>query len=299
MAARERQRDVRIGRRHRGPVSWPTLVLSSGIVLSLAANLAQAQPTPWGWVIAGTPAASFLVAVSMLERRAGEIRTARTSPQVQPAPVGGEPARTSDQPAVEESSAPSTPINEPFYADAPHLSPARADQPAPPASPTRTPPHTLATTTDDASGLAQLQNGHQPPAAPARADHADPLHDDETAAAPQVSDEVAAMRHTRHARTVPTATVHLDEITETITYPDEPPHDPQTPPARDDLVAELADQIRAQGEAWRPDYDTLMTRTGMSRRWCEYLVRDARTAAAQPRSAVRTEPARPKAGEDR
>jgi hypothetical protein len=68
MAARERQRDRRTRRSIRG-LSWPTLVLVGGIVLSLAANLAQAEPTTWGWLTAGTPAGAFLVAVSMLERR--------------------------------------------------------------------------------------------------------------------------------------------------------------------------------------------------------------------------------------
>ena len=68
MAARERQRDRRTNRTVRG-LSWPTLVLVGGIVLSLAANLAQAERTPWGWLTAGTPAGAFLVAVSMLERR--------------------------------------------------------------------------------------------------------------------------------------------------------------------------------------------------------------------------------------
>lgn len=69
MAARERQRDKKAGRRRRGPVSWPTLVLGGGVVLSLAANLAQADPSPWGRIVAATPAGAFLVAVSMLERR--------------------------------------------------------------------------------------------------------------------------------------------------------------------------------------------------------------------------------------
>ncbi|GAA3948217.1 DUF2637 domain-containing protein [Actinomadura viridis] len=68
MAAGERQRDKRTGRRT-GRLSWPTLVLVGGILLSLAANLAQADPTVWGWITAGTPAGAFLVAVSMLERR--------------------------------------------------------------------------------------------------------------------------------------------------------------------------------------------------------------------------------------
>jgi hypothetical protein len=70
MAARERQRDKKTRRKRTGWVSWPTLVLVAGVVLSLAANLHQAEPTPWGWLAAGTPAGAFLVAVSMLERRA-------------------------------------------------------------------------------------------------------------------------------------------------------------------------------------------------------------------------------------
>jgi len=75
MAARERQRDARTGR-ETGPVSWPTSVLVGGILLSLAANLAQAEPSPWGWITAATPAGAFLVAVSMLERRS----SARAAP---------------------------------------------------------------------------------------------------------------------------------------------------------------------------------------------------------------------------
>ncbi|MEV0403743.1 DUF2637 domain-containing protein [Actinoallomurus sp. NPDC050550] len=77
MAARERQRDRRTGRRT-GPISWPSLVLAGGVVLSLAANLAQAEPTPWGWLTAATPAGAFLVAVSMLERRSTDRRPADT-----------------------------------------------------------------------------------------------------------------------------------------------------------------------------------------------------------------------------
>jgi hypothetical protein len=70
MAARERQRDKRTGRPTR-LLSWPTTVLCGGILLSLAANLAQAEPTLWGRLTAATPAGAFLLAVSMLERRAG------------------------------------------------------------------------------------------------------------------------------------------------------------------------------------------------------------------------------------
>ncbi|WP_248959830.1 DUF2637 domain-containing protein [Sphaerisporangium perillae] len=85
MAARERQRDKKTGRTRTGLVSWPTLVLAGGVVLSLAANLAQAHPSVWGWVTAATPAVAFLVAVSMLERRAVLGRS--SSPAAVPAPV--------------------------------------------------------------------------------------------------------------------------------------------------------------------------------------------------------------------
>ncbi|WP_155341176.1 DUF2637 domain-containing protein [Acrocarpospora corrugata] len=77
MAARERQRDKKTRRTRQGWISWPTLVLVAGIVLSLAANLHQAEPTPWGWLTAATPAGAFLIAVSILERRT-------TSPQPEP-----------------------------------------------------------------------------------------------------------------------------------------------------------------------------------------------------------------------
>src|SRR5690606_16229961 len=91
MAAAERQRDKKTGR-PTGRLSWPTGVLVGGILLSLAANLAQADPSVWGWITAGTPAACFLVAVSMLERRK------TTTPAAEPLPVPdsfGRPAPSS------------------------------------------------------------------------------------------------------------------------------------------------------------------------------------------------------------
>ena len=74
MAARERQRDKKHGKNRHGLISWPVLVLTGGIVLSLAANLQQAAPTAWGWITAATPAGAFLIAISMLERRAARPR---------------------------------------------------------------------------------------------------------------------------------------------------------------------------------------------------------------------------------
>ena len=105
MAARERQRDKKTARPRTGPISWPTLVLIGGIVLSLAANLHQAQPSVWGWLTAATPAAAFLVAVSMLERRAAGPRPVASDvpvsasvlePSPAPVPVTAEPDETPD-----------------------------------------------------------------------------------------------------------------------------------------------------------------------------------------------------------
>ncbi|GGK62747.1 SpdA protein [Planomonospora parontospora subsp. parontospora] len=100
MAARERQRDKKTGRERTGPLSWPTFVLVAGIVLSLAANLHQAEPSVWGWLTAGTPAAAFLVAVSMLERRAAAPRP-RLSPEPSPMTAAA-PSAPAIAPAVDE-----------------------------------------------------------------------------------------------------------------------------------------------------------------------------------------------------
>ncbi|SDH79671.1 DUF2637 domain-containing protein [Nonomuraea jiangxiensis] len=124
MAARERQRDKKTGRTQRGMVSWPVLVLTGGIILSLAANLAQATPTVWGWITAATPAGAFLVAVSMLERRAAT----RTS-SLQNVPETSSPtAQTSHTVSAESHNVP--------RADRPALAPAdevdrQHDAPAP------------------------------------------------------------------------------------------------------------------------------------------------------------------------
>ncbi|GII34178.1 DUF2637 domain-containing protein [Planotetraspora mira] len=106
MAARERQRDKKTGRKRTSWVSWPTLVLVAGIVLSLAANLQQAEPTIWGRLTAAVPAGAFLIAVSMLERRAAHAPQPSPEPAIvaASAPVGTVSASSSS--AVVPSSVP-------------------------------------------------------------------------------------------------------------------------------------------------------------------------------------------------
>ncbi|MGA5758077.1 DUF2637 domain-containing protein [Nonomuraea bangladeshensis] len=114
MAARERQRDKKHNRTRRGPISWPVLVLTGGIVLSLAANLAQADPTVWGWITAATPAAAFLIAISMLERRA-------TRPEPSTVPAASPSTVLTSSPAPELVPHHTPPEDEPANALAPAL----------------------------------------------------------------------------------------------------------------------------------------------------------------------------------
>ena len=95
MAARERQRDKQQGVVTRR-LSWPTAVLAGGILLSLAANLAQAQPTAWGRIVAAVPPAAFLVAVSMIERRAARRPARRRRDGVREASAPGRPSPVQD-----------------------------------------------------------------------------------------------------------------------------------------------------------------------------------------------------------
>jgi hypothetical protein len=88
IAARERQRDQRLAIATRR-LSWPAIVLAGGVALSLAANLAQAHPDAWGRIVAAVPSVAFLVAVSMIERRAAR------RPQ-RPAAVPGQDGGASD-----------------------------------------------------------------------------------------------------------------------------------------------------------------------------------------------------------
>jgi hypothetical protein len=71
IGAEERQRDKRIGRARNGKrVTWPTVILFIGILVTLAANAATADRNFLGYCVAAWPAAALLLAVSVLERRA-------------------------------------------------------------------------------------------------------------------------------------------------------------------------------------------------------------------------------------
>jgi hypothetical protein len=110
MAARERQRDKRTGRATR-PLSWPTLVLVGGILLSLAANLAQAQTDRMGLGHSRHARGRLPRRGSMLERRAAD-------PSPTPVTMAVPPSFGTDNSVLDTVSAPSP---------SPALVPARHD----------------------------------------------------------------------------------------------------------------------------------------------------------------------------
>jgi hypothetical protein len=65
---------------------------------SLAANLAHAQPDAWGRIVAAVPPAAFLVAVSMIERRAAR----RPRPITGEDGAAGEPSAQGQPSAVQD-----------------------------------------------------------------------------------------------------------------------------------------------------------------------------------------------------
>lgn len=72
--------EIRRRRRYRQPDRWPRCVLALGIVMSLAANLAVAQSTPWGYVMAAWPSLAFGAAAGIIESRPASPSNAAPEP---------------------------------------------------------------------------------------------------------------------------------------------------------------------------------------------------------------------------
>jgi hypothetical protein len=61
--------EIQSRRNHELPYRGPVATLTLGIVMSVAANLACAQPSVWGWVVAGWPSVAFIAVALMVETR--------------------------------------------------------------------------------------------------------------------------------------------------------------------------------------------------------------------------------------
>ena len=86
VAAFEIHRDRQTGRP--GRMSLPVVVLVAGFLVQMAAQVAEAEPTPAGWLLAAMPALGFLTVVKLLMRRLPD------KPSPEPAAAKPEPKTT-------------------------------------------------------------------------------------------------------------------------------------------------------------------------------------------------------------
>jgi uncharacterized protein DUF2637 len=93
VAGFEIQRDHRAGGARK--LTFPVAVLVAGFGVQMAAQVALAEPTPAGWLVAAMPALGFLVVVKLLMRRAPAPETLATpEPGPDPEPVTVTASRT-------------------------------------------------------------------------------------------------------------------------------------------------------------------------------------------------------------
>jgi hypothetical protein len=93
VAGFEIQRDHRAGGTRK--LTFPLAVLVAGFGVQMAAQVALAEPTPAGWLVAAMPALGFLVVVKLLMRRAPAPETPATpEPAPDPKPVTVTASRT-------------------------------------------------------------------------------------------------------------------------------------------------------------------------------------------------------------
>lgn len=91
VAGFEIQRDHRAGGTRK--LTFPVAVLVAGFGVQMAAQVALAEPTPSGWLVAAMPALGFLVVVKLLMRRAPA-----TEPESAPEPVTVAATRADTEP---------------------------------------------------------------------------------------------------------------------------------------------------------------------------------------------------------
>jgi hypothetical protein len=87
-------------------VSFPVVVLVTGFGIQMAAQVALAEPSPAGWLLAAMPALGFLVVVKLLMRQVPD-----TSPPPPPAESAATPHRVVAEPAASPAiAAPVAPV---------------------------------------------------------------------------------------------------------------------------------------------------------------------------------------------
>jgi len=78
--------------------TFPAVVLVFGVAVQMTAQVAKAEPSPAGWLVAAMPALGFLAVVKLLMRRAPEPTT--SDAPAEPAPAATISTVSQDAPAV-------------------------------------------------------------------------------------------------------------------------------------------------------------------------------------------------------
>jgi hypothetical protein len=90
--------EIRRRKRHDQPIAYPTAILILAAALSLTAQVAQATPSPTGWLVAAIPALAFLALTKLVLSR---------TPAHQPdAPAGSPHNEPTDQPGPGSATGP-------------------------------------------------------------------------------------------------------------------------------------------------------------------------------------------------
>ena len=262
----------RRGRRGQRAV-WPWCVLTLGVTMSLAANLATAQPTGWGYVMAGWPAVAFLSVAVMIETRPTDTNNTTDAADGAALPARGGSGLNDTR-------------------TWPGVATARTDD----GSVTRTDDgfRTVGRSvrSDDENRTGVVRTGGRAigvdddrRAGSGGAVRAGAGFDDEAAYMVSASGVDSGPDVPRNAQSGRGSTEATSDA-EQPGGPDGPggpgggaPEGASLPQraSRAQTVAWLADTLRAD-PGWTPDYPALMARTGYGRSWCEKCVADARHA---------------------
>lgn len=100
------------------PYRFPMVVLVFGVLVQMTAQVAEAEPTPAGWLVAAMPALGFLAVVKLFMRRMPAPPAPESTPDPEPASVPVmAPATRADEPPAQPVTRPAlTPVTPPVTA---------------------------------------------------------------------------------------------------------------------------------------------------------------------------------------
>ena len=123
--------EIRRRRRTGQPVAVIVAVLVVAVGTSLAAQVALAQPSVWGWIVAALPALGFLTSIKIVLARTEPVQPRPVPTDLEPpAPRVIDPDPASAQPATEESG-----LDSPEHVDLANEEPSKSTQDRTGASP--------------------------------------------------------------------------------------------------------------------------------------------------------------------